>query len=404
MAVPVRLIQRDGGIISLDCTNYIVQMNRGVMPIPVPVTGERVAVDLNANSASIRLDCVLRDDDCSSLDLAKKASQASIDFGRVAAAFTTTEDDAGLAYMSDDGGSVTISSLNGKSFDVKSTYLSTNNPSQSITVKFDTSTVNHTATAFTLTVGLSGVSDSGATLTTAVYNAMTTHTGNFSSQVADSGGTTFSSAFTVTKGTGQLKQLGGGDQTKITLVQKDKGVKGNSVTPVFWTDDLATVERPYVITFSGGSTNSCKSAGDKVQDLIANVVNSNVAGLTGGLFNQGDRESLWSDYSLAESLHKDYIIGLQIPFNSLTQSTLGAVGDPVQGYETRNLLMVTGLTSPGSQNSEGNVLPAGVLFDVGDLGTGIRGTVTGCDIQYEAGETIYNATITFHPIDLIIGT
>ena len=82
---------------------------------------------------------------------------------------------------------------------------------------------------------------------------------------------------------------------------------------------------------------------------------------------------------------------------------MGATGDPQQGYATRNHLIVTGMTGSTQQGSEGNSNATGIKFDVKDPMTGIRGTVVGLTLAYDAGNTTYDATIDFAPIDLIAG-
>ena len=89
----------------------------------------------------------------------------------------------------------------------------------------------------------------------------------------------------------------------------------------------------------------------------------------------------------------DYIVGLQIPYNSLLHAPVDASLLP-NGYGTRNFMIVTGLTSPDAQNAQGNANPASVKFDSRDSTTGIRGTVTQCNFTYNASETTYAAEIT----------
>ena len=104
-----------------------------------------------------------------------------------------------------------------------------------------------------------------------------------------------------------------------------------------------------------------------MQDLIANVANSSVGGALGNAFNifggKTDRSG-WEDHlSLnLEGAQDDYIIGLQIPYNSLLHADTGTDLLPI-GYGTRNFILVTGITSPDSQNAAGNVNPASVVFD-----------------------------------------
>ena len=70
---------------------------------------------------------------------------------------------------------------------------------------------------------------------------------------------------------------------------------------------------------------------------------------------------------------------------------------------TRNLLVMTGANSIHNQSSEGNDNPFGTDFEVSDKFTGIRGTVVGMNIGYDAGNNIYEGSITFQPVDLIVG-
>ena len=85
-------------------------------------------------------------------------------------------------------------------------------------------------------------------------------------------------------------------------------------------------------------------------------------------------------FSLGD-LSSDYIIGLQIPYNSLVQKTNTDTSS--DGYVARNLLMVTGMNSVEKQSSEGNIYPFGTDFEVSNKRTGIRGTVVGINFGYD---------------------
>jgi len=92
----------------------------------------------------------------------------------------------------------------------------------------------------------------------------------------------------------------------------------------------------------------------------------------------------------------DYIIGIQIPYNSKIQ----AGGDT---YVARNFFMPTGnKLKAEDKGSEGNTLPASTTFDTGDNFTGIQGTVTKMDTFYDAGESVYGFRMDFSPIDNMI--
>ena len=100
----------------------------------------------------------------------------------------------------------------------------------------------------------------------------------------------------------------------------------------------------------------------------------------------------------------DYIIGLQLRYNSLAQSSLANVGDPVAGYNVRNFLLVTGgAMATNLKDASGNEKDASTPFIFTDKHTGISGTVKTASIKYDAGETIYRATLTFQPLDFVLG-
>lgn len=407
--IPIRLVQRNGDLINLHCTDYNFSINRSVAAIPVPALGERIGVDMNTVSVDIRMNCVLTDDDCSGTAKAPSAAGAAIDFSVASVFEATGDEDATDGFMLDDGGPVTIANLNGKSFSIRTTHQVTQSIVP-ITVLFDTSVLPAASSAATtiLTVGLSGVADSGAALATAVHTAFTAHLGAFVPDLTSAAGSTdFSDAFTVgALTTGKNEGFG---NCLITLTQTETGLNGNSGTPLFWTDeDEEKLLVPSWETFNGGSsTHSCKSAGDKMQDLIANVANSNIGGALGGAFNvfkgETDKGGFDADVNLSlRGAQDDYIVGLQLPYSSLLHSTTGTDLLPL-GYAARNFLIVTGITSPDNQNATGNVNPASTIFDSRDMLTGIRGTIVQCNFSYNGAETTYSAELTFQPIDLIMG-
>ena len=406
--LPIRLVRRDGDLINLHCMDYSFSMNRAVAAIPVPALGERIGADMNLVSIDMNFNCILTDDDCSGTAKAPKAASATIDFSSLAVFEANEDGDAAEGFMDDDDGDVTCADLNGKTFSIKTTHQVTASLAP-ITVKFDTSIAPaaSNAGATILTVGLNGVADTGDALAAALHTAFTAHVGNFAPAITSTGGTTFSSAFTVNAPVpGKNTTF---DDCSITFTQKEAGYNGNSGTPLFWTDaDNNNADIPAHQQMSkGSSTHSCKSAGDKMQDLIANVANTNVGGALGSAFNifGGKTDKGGWDHDIQMDLRgagDDYIVGVQIPYNSLLHADVGTDLLP-SGYGTRNFLLVTGITSPDSQNAAGNVNPASTTFDSRDMLTGIRGTVTSCNFKYNASETTYAAEIAFQPIDLIVG-
>ena len=128
---------------------------------------------------------------------------------------------------------------------------------------------------------------------------------------------------------------------------------------------------------------------------VFDVFGSEAGGEAGGFDMTGELTTISGD------LGTDYIVGIQIPFNSLIQKT--AVNADENSYVTRNLLIVSGLNSAEAQSSKGNTLPSGVVFDVSDKFTGIRGTVVGMSFSYDAGNNIYEGSLTFQPLDFMVG-
>tara|TARA_R100000008_G_scaffold55685_1_gene34194 strand:- start:455 stop:1708 length:1254 start_codon:yes stop_codon:yes gene_type:complete len=408
--LPIRLVRRDGDLIYLHCTDYNFSINRSVPAIPIPALGERIGADLNLVMVDIRLNCILTDDDCLAAGMSASSSSATIDFSARDNFEETGNERAIDTLMSDDGGEVTIANLNGKSFTVKTKHQE-NTGVAPITVLFDTSVAPAASSAATniLTAGLNGVANTGAALATALNTAFTAHGGAFSPAITSTGGTSFGSGFTVAAPTtGANSNLG---NCLIKLTQTEIGVQGDSGTPFFWTDaDTAQTQKPRIEAFSGGSdSHSCRSAADKMQDLIGSIGNSLVNGEVGSAFNftgssadKGD----WHDTDFKQltkaGTSNDYIVGLQIPYNSLLHAPTDASLLP-NGYGTRNFLLVTGLTTYDMQNALGNTNPASVVFDSQALNTGIRGTITQCNFSYSGSETTYSAELTFQPIDQIFG-
>ena len=425
--VAIRLVQRNGKLIHLDATDIEFKFARGAAVIPIPVFGERAAADLNSVSCSISMNVVLQDDDCTALDVVEKASTSFIDFAKPNVRDNNTIG-AG-SYFLGDGGDVTIGQSTGKDitdkeFQLKSTFLkqSSANPiiikfivdaagslgaatysSGTVSINLHHANLIHVSTPAPSSGSFTSIAHEVATyLTNALNNAA-----NIGITTTSTGSTGLSHAFTATLNAGTYPTLG---NTRVDIVQDEVGINGDSATPVFWdmtssgsTNTLAVVPPSYQ-TFRGGSNNSCKSAGDKVQDLIANVSNSNVMGAVGQLFsldaNESRKSVLTKDINYLDptaGATDDYIVGIQIPYNSLIQST------GTTTMTARNFLVVTGLSPATNQGAIANTLPASTEFDSHNVYTGIRGTVTTFGAKYLAGDTFYSGSIEFKPIDFIAG-
>ena len=431
MSVPIRLVQRNGKLIHLDASKVGMSFKRSIAAVPMPVLGERYAADMNIVAAEIQIDCILRDDDCESTNVAETAASAFIDFAR------PNVDAVGAGtYFNGDGGDVTIgqsdavyADITDKEFKIKSTYMQANGMPP-VKIKFistgtlGAATYANTGNEATVSISLNHANLKSATpspssgsyrsiaqeVATYLTNALN-HAGDIFSgasyQITSTGGDGLGDAFTATLSAGAYEATLG--NTRVDIVQKETGVNGNTVTPVFWdmsnsgSANTMAVTPPSFQTFRGGQGSSCKSAGDKVQDLIANVSNSNVMGSVGealAIDTNDERKSFDTDFNGLDpttGATQDYIVGIQIPYNSLIQ----AAG--TTSMVARNFLIVTGLTPADAQGAEANSLGADTTFDSQNVYTGIRGTVTTFNFRYDAGNTFYDAKLTFQPLDLIGG-
>ena len=59
----IRLVRKDGGLLTLDATSFSISMNRSVPVIPIPVLAERMGIDTNTVATDIQIDCILVDDE-----------------------------------------------------------------------------------------------------------------------------------------------------------------------------------------------------------------------------------------------------------------------------------------------------------------------------------------------------
>ena len=167
---------------------------------------------------------------------------------------------------------------------------------------------------------------------------------------------------------------------------------------------------PVVLGFSGGAAQSCYSAGDKVQNLLGSVANNTILGGVGSIFGTGGKGGILNlDYDLlgnqnSDSYESDYIVGLLIPYNSLVGVDPGIQQtEAPQSYAARNFFYATGF-SEGDKGADANAnRNASDAFDVGDKYSGIRGTVTAVEFKYNAGSSVYEGSITFGPMDAIVG-
>jgi len=392
----VRLIRNDGEVLELDVTGYSMNITRSVPILNVPVLGERYGVDMNMVSADFRLSVILADDDCTASNTEATSATGSIDFSAL-------KDNSGGSHaimMTGDGGATAPADINGYFFEIETAYTGQNTTRKPVRVVFDSSTASHSKTNNppVTTVGIQSAT-TGALIASRIKTALEGAAGQYTDQLTTGGGTNFVDAFTITASVG--KNLS--SNCKLTFTATETGIEGNNETPSFSTNFGKNT--PFFETFGGGKDRTCKSAGDKLQDLIAYVGNASLAGVSGramgGPANPDDPKALIElDISLATRQTADYIVGMQLPYNSIVTSPNAVTED----YVERNFIIVTGRSNADEQDSHANTLSVSTLFDPTNPFTGIAGTVVAMGFSYNAGENVYEGDLTFQPIDFIVGT
>jgi len=385
----VRLVRRDKQLIALDCTDYMIQIDRNVRTFSVPFTGERFGGDINQVMTSIRLNCVIRDDDCAQMASELTSASSYIDFSQTVASLQTTDDFNDIPsvtrerFMTDDGGSETKTSIVGS------------------VITFHV--LNSSGGETQLTITLQDSADSGTTaadMGVRVDNMTDNKGSELAARLRDriNNNSTFSALLTAT--VEETPRDTDPEKSRLVLTNVNKGgVGGITQSPIYTAS--GTTKQPDISLFSGGEVQDCFSAGDKVQNLIGSVINNTVLGAVGG--TDIGLTNVQSNFDLLGTTDSDYIVGLQLPYNSFSGSVVGdtAVSTP-QSYTGKNLIYATGI---GNKNKDAasNTQDSSAKFDPRSKYTGIRGTVTSLEFKYNAGDTTYDATLTFQPLDLIAG-
>jgi len=374
---PIRLVQENGNLIELEATTFALTTERDVVPKSLPaVGGIRFAIDLNKSRSVIIVQGVISDD---RFTTGAAFAQGVVDFSSKVISYNT--------------------------------YVTSSNIDALLagTSKFQVKSTDGTLYEATFAQG-SSLGRSGDTITIKTSGGTYATTTQFTSYVAD-----WINNQTATKLTASIvtSEFTGLADSAILIKQNVSGEGGNqSAFP------RIVVSRASLISpnnyqhpipsqkFQGASTGKKKSAGDKAMDLYGIMNNSsreinaelsaqNLTTTLGSLFAMGGTAGL----SLVNNLtgDGDYIVGIQIPYNS----TIQADGET---YVARNFFMPTGaFESRSSKLSDSNVEPAGAAFRLTDTGyTGIQGVMKKIDINYDAGESVYNFDLTFLPADFQI--
>lgn len=407
---PIRLVKQGGGLIELDATSLAITVNRKTGPLPTPFTGGRsFGIDMNMNGGVIIIEGLFTDDKTSSLSTI--SSEAVIDFAVTHE--SVIENTSNLNFFGTQRANLKKlwNSTTGTNPILSTTTLTLTNASGTPRVirfkKLSSGTFDY-STDGSFTIGINtDASINNFNLAVALKNLIQNET-------------TLNNEFSVSVSTSEyISPLG---NTRVAIKQKTAGAAGNNQSPL-WTINTPGFKAPYTTDFRGGEDTKRKSAGDKAMDLYGIMQNSNnthdllgaVAGgalIAGGVAAGvlGGPPGIAAGVGMATAgtelvagsargvggLGGDYIIGLQIPYDSMVQ----ADGDT---YVARNFFRPVGIFKKASQKgSEANTLAASSKFTSHGNRVGIKGTVNKFDITYQAGETVYGFVIQFVPIDMIM--
>ena len=411
VGTPIRLVQESKDVIELDATNMVLTTSRKVGGSALPFSGSRrVGFDLNVNSAMINIQGVIVDDQVAK---GQSAASAIVSFGRMARGFVkwaTSENIEELFKTTSP--TMTMKDANGNDRSVPFTETGTGS-----------------GTAYSATGGAGStptvlINPSDATAMQ-VAAAVNTYINNQLSTYFSSALTKVQDVEAGTNGADIVQNAG----IRITHVVKGVAPNGNTIR----FNDITTLEPPHKTTFAGGANATKKSAGDKVQDLYGIVNNSKtqagrivqgaaaaalgIAGLVvaapvvigasaltagtaaaGAATGGASIATVGGVGAMLNTRNKlDYIIGLQIPYNSMLKAEDGTE------YTAMNFFMPTGLGHSSSEKGSDGANAAGTEFSTNNTSrTGIQGAIQKLDINYDAGETVYNFNIIFAPIDNIL--
>lgn len=423
--LPIRLVQENGKLIELDATNMTLTTERKVGGAPLPFTGSlRFGADFNVNTALINIQGVITDDREGS---SSAKADSLVNFGRksgssvgvpwasyvnIRALLDSVATQRRIRLGATDG------SVNDISFTESGSLIS-----GEVAAYSSNGGAGSTPTILVfLSSDLQSASDS------TVDNAQNLLAKKIASALVSYISAQLSSKFTASL-VNTSNQEGNRDAYGVKIEQAVFGREGNNNTPLFIASgatneyNAGTFNTPEITRFSGGTTGGKKSAGDKVMDLYGILNNSVtdagrklaggvalVGGLAGAVLGApatggasvvaGGSVALAGLNVLVNPLdndEKDYIIGIQIPYNSTITASDGEL------YTARNFFMPTGFGKHGlDKTSVNNTKPASVEFDTGNAFTGIQGAVQKMDISYDAGETVYNFNMIFAPVDVLI--
>ena len=414
--VPIRLVQEDGNLINLTATRLTMSVERRVGSHPMKFMGSgRWSLDLNQNTAVILIDGVFVDDQVG--ETIGSNHEAHIDF-------------AGNEFSLEGN---LINFLNQSSAKTTSSAEIEKNP-RFILNRADGTLDN---------IFISKMAGTGAT-DAAVYRAAGGSINKAHVEIArDAEASEIATAVAA-----YINAELGSHYTASTINTIANGVTATGAVLKIVHDTAATssaplhtpaigsnvrgqsqFNSPILYTFSGGKSSKIKSAGDKVQDLYGLLNNSKrnshvrqvikgaaigglaalaVVGTGGGAAVAaagtavtGTGAAMGGITGALAMPREDYIVGIQIPYNS--KVNVSGSSD----YEGRYFFMPTGTggflqeVEPNDKGSE-NAPDLNTTFSSTNQFTGMSGTVSKLDVNYDAGESVYAFTMQFLPIDWMI--
>lgn len=417
----IQLIRKDGGIIELDATSIGMSVTRGVSTWPIPIIATRAGLDLNANTLSINIEGVIKDDDSSTGD---NPAACILDLSRPTGAFASWFDQQ--KALGHNSMTLVINALHGKEIIFSTAGQVGAGAGEKITLRFDkaSSFSSSVATDSVVRVNLSGTVTQTSHIATAIKAALDAgqcKVGATTTNISALLSTTLSvgTKSVISKSSQGLSSGSSIGNEKVTITNIVTGKNGNRTitkqgSPQYSgvNDWLATF---FISSFTGGVDGSRKSKGDKIQDLLNMTINASAGGamispqaLTGDLVEMPDSLSSFDASKLlgiSESASvRKYIVGLRIPYESMI--TAGG-----QGEVLRQFIIPSG---PGTDYpSEDNTEPFDPTNDEGGVITrpnpffrqkvAIPGVVQTFTPAYAAGDSVWTYTLGFQAVEQLIG-
>ena len=376
--VPIRLVHENGSLTELMATEINLNVDRKISGHSFPGTGGRLwGLEFNVPNTMIEIEGIFTDDKTA---IGATAGIATLDFSCVKR--DTTEEFVTFNNMTAllTGAKLELKDSNGSVHEIP--FISSTN--NSYTAHYDSGGSGQVLINKTTLLGLSAEDRAE----------------KFAEEVKDFIDGELSAYFSTTLIPSDFNTDFTTASLKVT--QKIIGGDGNNITPNWSGASNVPYEflPCYFTVFSGGSNGVQKSAGDKVQDMYGILNNSSRHWVDpAGQHHDGLTTPREGTFILPSGTVGDYIVGIQIPYNSMVQASAGS-----DKYVPRNFFRKTGASVKiSAKGSEANDVSASASFTTkGNTMTGMQGAVHKIDITYEAGQAVYGFVLLFAPIDAIL--